>query len=216
MFNATLTLDNFFSDEDLRPFDQIALDLDHTAIHNIPPHGRFANQLVAKIIDLSNNSVAFDVLDRKLGPLFGADKSIKYSSILLTELCLPWDIHTDLYLERTAEGYKPFYNFLIPLHDVDSRTFVFEQRSDEYNDFHKYKQQNRRLDKPIDLELWENNLSMCWEQDRHYLSVMKIMPYQRRGQLLGIDRRYFHSSDDFNTRGINSKKFVQVNVDIKQ
>lgn len=214
MLDSTLVIDNFFSDKDLQPFDLAADQIDTNATNVIIPHGPFANKLITRFVDLRDNSAAVDTLRKKIDPLFDTRSPIFYTDFTLIELFFPWDVHSDLYLERTIEGYKPYYNFLIPLHDVDSRTFIFDQFSETYHEFWKYKQEHEKLENPIDIELWQNNLSMCWDDDRYYLSIMKIMPYQRRGQLTGFNRKYFHSSDNFHTRGISSKKFVQVRVDV--
>ena len=64
-------------------------------------------------------------------------------------------------------------------------------------------------------KFWEENLSMCWPQDREYVSLKQVMPYQRRGQIHGWPCKYFHSSDNFHTRNLTYKDLVLGNDSIE-
>jgi hypothetical protein len=125
-------------------------------------------------------------------------------------LHLPWDIHCDVECDR---GSKPYYNLLIPFHDVPSRTIVFNQRADEHDAFWKYKQMHPHLDKPIHQDIWNQYLSMCWPEDRLWLSIKEILPNQSAGQLVAFNRYFFHSSDSFNLWYDQPKYFLQVLLD---
>jgi len=178
--------------------------------------GVFKDQLVARQSFIKHGNDSFDyygysptlqlVLD-KIADYFG---NPVVREIVYQTLYLPWDIHCDL--TREDQGI-PYYNILIPFHDVDSRTIMFDQTSHEYNDFYMYKQNNPKLENPVDEETWNEHLSMCWPEDRNWLTVKKLMPFQRSGQLLAFRRHYFHSSDNFHTNGIKEKQFLQILLD---
>lgn len=107
-------------------------------------------------------------------------------------------------------GHVPYYNFLIPLGDFQSRTIVFDQYSTEFNNFSDYKNTHSTVANPPSQEFWQENLSMCWPQDREYVTVKSALPYQHRGQLIGFPSKYFHSSDNFHTRFSEPKVFLQI------
>jgi hypothetical protein len=114
-----------------------------------------------------------------------------------------------------AGSFTPFYNVLIPLQDADSSTIVFNQQATEYNEFYKYKDSHSKEKNPIDLETWDQYLSMCWPEDRLWLSIKQILPKQRIGQLVAFKRNFFHSSDNFHLRQSTPKHFLQVILDKK-
>lgn len=210
----TFCIDHFFGEEEMQQIDQIVPKyLGQDIIHS---YGVFPNQVIANIANLTTDVELNLLLESKYLKLFDFDQ-IKYSisTVQKVTLFLPWDIHSDLLLPTVKEGYAPYYNFLIPIHDVQSRTIIFNQMSNEYSDFYLYKKDHAVLDNPIDQQTWDNNLSMCWPNDRLYLSIKQMLPYQRRGQILGFRRNLFHSSDNFHTRGIKSKTFIQIRLDIK-
>lgn len=210
-----IVCDNFISSDDI---DSIITEIDKLQdikTQLIYEHGPFPNQLINEKILLSDNNLVRSLITKYLTKLLGDMSNYHVECIQYNVLYLPWDVHSDLYPKRPLEGYKPFYNFLIPLHDVESRTIVFDQMSDIYCNFSDYKKTNKPVKAPIDKEFWQNNLSMCWDKDRFYLTLHSVLPYQRKGQMIGFDRRYFHSSDNFHTRGITKKEFLQVLVDIK-
>jgi len=131
--------------------------------------------------------------------------------VVYQQLHLPWDIHCDLECDTEK---KPYYNLLIPFHNVDSRTIVFDQQGTEYDAFWKYKQANNKLDYPVDQETWNKYLKHCWEEDREYLSIKQILPTQQVGQLVAFERHFFHCSDSFHFRNAGTKHFLQVLLDL--
>ncbi len=209
------SIENFFSCDDLSIYES-AIEKHGPGVDRITPHGPFANQLISNYVNIINDSDSLNLTKLKLGSLFdNFENNYTISCLMRVKLFLPWDVHNDLHLKSVAKGFKPLYNFLIPLEDAKSRTIVFDQYSQEYNDFHTYKKLHQPIDNPVDQNIWEENLSMCWPEDRLYLSLQTIMPYQQRGQLHAIAREQFHSSDNFHTRGIQSKSFIQIWLDVR-
>lgn len=205
-----IEIDAFFTESDLSRFETVIAGLG-PGVDRVVPHGPFANQLITNYLDLFVDPDLRDWVQRFMEDLFQSPVSVE--SITRIKLFLPWDIHADFYLERCRPGFQPYYNFLIPLEDIDSATVIFDQYTCGSNDFSEYKKAHGKTHAPVDLEFWNNNLSMCWPHDREYVSLKHVMPRQRRGQLLGFPRRFFHSSDNFNVKHGTSKSFVQVRVD---
>ena len=206
-------LDNFLTEEQLKIYDNAVANSDEHRYSQFD-YGPFANQLICKYTTISQFNDAIDLTKNIVRQLFD-NIEFEISNLTCSTLFLPWDIHCDMFVDQCAPGFKPFYQLLIPLHDVDSRTIIFDQCSNGYNDFYLYKQKNSKLEHSVDQFFWDKNLSMCWPEDREFLSIKKVMPYQRRGQVQGFARQNFHSSDNFHTRGIKQKSFVHSKIDIK-
>lgn len=137
-------------------------------------------------------------------------RPVKIVEVDYVTLYLPWDIHCDLI--RT-DSVDPFYNVLIPLHDVDSRTILFNETSETADAFWKFKQTHPQAENPIDQDIWNQYLDMCWPEDRLWLTLKEVMPAQRAGQFLAFKRQFFHSSDNFHKRVTGPKQFLQVILD---
>lgn len=207
-----LCINNYFTEPQLwlceKNLEQIEAS---RAVHS---YGVFPNQLIAEFKHLSHDQEIMNMFYSSFSELFNCDKKIiDIPSVYVTKLFLPWDVHSDLYLNYVKDGFRYGFNFLIPLHDVHSRTIIFDQWSETSNEFAEYKKVNSKVENPISEEFWQENLSMCWPIDREYLTIKKVLPYQKRGQLLGFNRKFFHSSDNFHVRGIKEKSFIQVRVD---
>ena len=174
----------------------------------VDPEGVFKGKLVVNQVYITHPGVAVTSLLNRTQLAFDIPTRIVEASYIT--LYLPWDIHSD-YIRRGST--KPFFNALIPLHDVDSRTIIFDQVSTEYNQFWKYKQENPKVADPIPEDIWQQYLSMCWPEDRLWLTVKEILPAQRAGQLIAFKRKYFHSSDNFHLRCSGPKHFLQIIID---
>jgi hypothetical protein len=204
--------ENFFSDSDLSFINSHYSGPPTSRL--IHDYGPFPNQLISVNTNLKDVEPLNKMLTERIAELFKCDtSSLNISGLLGVNLLLPWDVHSDLHLDKILPGYRYGYNFLAPLEDVESRTIVFDQWSDRYSDFKSYKDENQKVDNPIDLDFWNENLAMCWPIDREYLTLKKAMPYQRRGQLFGFKRHFFHSSDCFHLHDIKEKKFLQIRID---
>lgn len=207
-----LCIDNYFSENQLCLCEKNLAHLEPVqAIHS---YGVFPNQLIAEFKHLVYDQEIMDMMYSSFSKLFDCDRNIiDIPSVYVTKLFLPWDVHNDLCLDYVKDGFRYGFNFLIPLHDVNSRTIIFDQWSETSNDFGEYKKVNSKVENPISEEFWQENLSMCWPIDREYLTIKEVLPYQKRGQLVGFNRKFFHSSDNFHVKGIKEKTFIQVRVD---
>lgn len=207
-----ICIDNFFTDEELQLCEERALSVKLTQAR--PSYGVFPNQLIADYKSLDSDQDVIKMYTDRLNKLFDCyPGQLNVSCCTLVTLYLPWDIHSDLHLDMIPLGFHYGYNFLIPLKDVESRTIIFNQWSETTVNFYEYKDTNDKVEFPIDKEFWDENLSMCWPHDREYLTLKQVLPYQRRGQLLGFNRKFFHSSDNFHTRSIKEKSFIQLRID---
>lgn len=205
------TLDDFFTQGDF-DFIEPAIACNTHRTDVVADAGPFQGQLIVSYVTLINDLAIRDFFRNKLTPLFG--DGFSFNLITKQTLHLPWDIHADYYRQRTPDGFDPWYNILIPLEDVDSRTIVFDQVTHDRDDFAHYKATHDQLSEPISLPLWERYLSMCWPEDRLYLSIKRIMPAQKRGQMQALPRWYFHSSDNWHVwYPGKSKSFIQLRLD---
>lgn len=227
--------ENFFDQQLISQLWKDCLALDHLGVDFIDQHGIWKGRKITRQNLIKTASVNIDTdyskypdslqtVIRMVDDYFGNTVAVR--EIAFQQLYLPWDIHCDLtrqdieeknvYTVEDRDNYVPFYNVLIPLHDVDSRTIVFDQTSTDYNDFYLYKQNNPQVENPLSEEAWNEYLSMTWPEDRLWLTVKQVLPVQRAGQLIAFRRHFFHSSDNFHTRGVDCKHFVQLLLDKKQ
>lgn len=173
-------------------------------------HGVFKDQLISKQtqIDIENTGPFLTILLEQVRANF--DRAVKWDEIIYSQLFLPWDIHCDLVRPNTT---NPFVNLLIPFNSVNSSTVIFNERSPGFNDFCKYKKDYQKQQIPVPENVWNEHLSMCWPEDREWLSIKEILPTQTVGQLIGFKRDLWHSSDSFHLKGVGVKHFLQILVD---
>lgn len=205
--------DNFFSNEELISIEKI-IDSKLPGQDAIHPYGPFSNQLIANYIELEEEVLKLSWFKEKISSTVA--RPFEIVSVTRVKLFLPWDIHSDYFLNECHADHYPYYNFLIPLEAAPSRTIIFDQTTSSSPNFSDYKDHNDPVDHPPSQEFWEDNLSMCWPQDRQYVTVKKIMPWQQRGQLQGFPSNHFHSSDNFHLRMSEPKSFIQVRTSTKK
>jgi hypothetical protein len=207
-FKEIIEIENFLTDVEL---EQVNAAVEKWQM--VPYYsngGRFAKgSLIANqaIQQWDQSDQAVSIIKPKLDNLLG-----KYcvSELVLQELSLPWDVHTD-YVRSSNIG-SPHYSVIIALSNCDSRTILFDQTA-EHNDFYKFKQNNKKTTNPVNPDFWQNNLSHCWEEDREYLSLRYVSRPWKPGNLLSFRRNVIHSSDNFHTRNLYPKKFIQILTD---
>lgn len=177
-----------------------------------PNYGRWPGELIAiqSWHTWNDDDALGQLFKNRMTEVLGAN--LKVVEVDYVELHLPWDIHSET--SRPEKGSAPWYTFVIPLGNYLSRTMIFDQTSEEYNDFYKYKQTNAKCSNPIDLEFWNDNLSHCWDEDREYLSLKHVGQNWTAGDALFFKRNLFHSSDNFHTRINEPKKFLQILTDL--
>jgi hypothetical protein len=210
MTKETFCFDNFFKDSEMATFEQ-AIE------KNLPARpapainfGPFAGHVMAEYVNLINATEAIDLLMGRLQQVF--DEPIYLNYFSLVKLFKPWDIHSDFYLNLCPDGQKPHFTLLIPMDNVPSRTIIFDQYTSSSSDFFDYKSEHEPVENTVDEQFWQENLSMCWPHDRSYVTIKQVMPWQRRGQLQGFHRKYFHSSDNFHEKFSQPKCFLNVRL----
>jgi len=182
----------------------------------IDRHGVFKGHLVSEqkfLTEEEKHLPAIATAIQKVQSVFPVKTCI--IEAVYSKLYLPWDIHSDYLNSDRQQTRQPFYNTLIPLHDVDSRTFIFDQTATEYNDFYMYKEHHQHAENPVSEDIWNEYLDYCWPEDREYLSIRNQLPAQRAGQLVAFRRHFFHSSDNFHTRNTEPKHFIQFLLDVE-
>lgn len=177
-----------------------------------PDYGRWPGQLISEQSwhDWNDQDQLGQLIGARLKQAVG--ENIKVVEVNYQQLHLPWDVHADL--SRNCQGSCPWYTIAIALEDYASRTIIFDQSSVGYNDFHVYKKSNKKTEHPVDLDFWNANLSHCWDEDREYLSLRYVSQEWRAGNAIFFNRRFMHSSDNFHTRKVGPKKFLQILVDL--
>jgi hypothetical protein len=200
-------IDNFFN-------HQLIADVWHEcqrfkSVDFVDRHGVFKDQLISKQthIDIKNTEPFLNILLEQIRSNF--DRDVEWDEIVYSQLFLPWDIHCDLIRPNTT---NPFVNLLIPFNTVNSSTVIFNERSPGFNDFWKYKKDYQKQETPVPEDIWQKHLSMCWPDDREWLSIKEILPTQTVGQLIGFKRDLWHSSDSFHLKGVGVKHFLQILV----
>jgi len=204
--------ENFFSKELM---ERLNHDLESLSSGSnfVDPAGIWVGQLIANQRRLVRNEV-FDTSVKEVIDLIlpEFDLGAFIAELSYVKLYLPWDIHTDSNRQQSFTQ-RPYYNVLIPLHSVDSRTIIFNEASEEFNEFSKFKEQNQKSNNPVSLDIWNKYLDMCWDHDREWLSIKEILPAQDAGQFIAFKRKFFHSSDNFHKRLSGPKRFLQIIVD---
>lgn len=183
-----------------------------SGMDQVVDYGPFAGHLMANYVNLSPNTEFKDWLYNKIRPVF--DQDFTFASLSRVKLYKPWDVHADYFLDKCLPGYRPYYTCLISLDNVQSRTILFDQTTSDSNDFYSYKQTHNKVDIPIDEEFWKNNLNFFWDEDREYLTIKEVLPYQCSGQFQGFPSKYFHSSDNFHQRLDSPKSFIHMRLDV--
>ena len=209
--NDVFELANWVSSSELAQISKIALGWKPVEFR--PNYGRFPNELIARQRwhTWDDHDELGNILKSRMNQVLGED--LKVVEVDYVELYLPWDIHSEAH--REEKGSATWYTFIIPMEDYDSRTIIFDQTAQEYNDFYKYKNTHDRCNDPINLEFWQDNLSHCWDEDREYLSVKFVSSPWSAGNTLFFKRELFHSSDNFHDKKIGPKHFLQILTDIK-
>jgi len=207
--NDIFEINNWVSSSEL---DKIAKIVSHwPRVEFRPDYGRWPGELIAvqSWHTWNDHDELSTLLKSRMHQVLG--KNLKVVEVDYVELHLPWDIHSEAV--RPIKGSNPWYTFIIPLHSYNSRTMIFDQSSVEFNDFYKFKATNSKCAVPIDKEFWQENLSHCWDEDREYLSLKHVSQPWQAGNTVFFKRNLFHASDNFHTKSIGPKKFLQILTD---
>ncbi len=201
-------VDNFFDQQLITAVWQECKHL--KSVDFVDNQGIFKGQLISKQTHIETEfaGVHLQKLLNQVRSFF--DRDVFWSEIVYSQLFLPWDIHCDLARPKST---NPYFNLLIPFTSVNSGTIIFNEKSPGYNDFWKYKRDFEQHTDPVPEHIWQEHLSMCWPDDRNWLTVKEILPSQKSGQLIGFKREFWHSSDSFHLKGVDAKHFLQILVD---
>jgi hypothetical protein len=213
----TFCYDHFFIEDDLAIIESAIVK---NTVETLPDYsgtnGLYSGRDVLHMIDLIKDDESVNMMKNKLSDLFDISKTdFDISALAHMKLLMPFDVHADWKAHKVAPGFTPLFVFLVPLEDAESRTIIFDQCTTGSDRFSDYKATAKEIPNAIDKEFWDTHLSSCWEEDRKYLSIKKIMPYQRRGQLQGFKRELYHSSDNFKKENIESKSYLHMRMDVK-
>jgi len=180
-----------------------------TTVPFVPTNGRFPNQLIANQHwhQWDDKDDLGQLLGDKIKSVIGPYRVVETDYV---ELFLPWDIHSEGFREADSVDLKKLCSIIIPFGDYPSRTIIFDQTGDGYNDFYLYKKKGVRAEHPINKDFWDANLSHCWDDDREFVSLKYVGQEWHRGDAMFFKRIHFHSSDNFHLRITYPKRFLQI------
>ena len=148
-----------------------------------------------------------DLLEPKFQQLFPEYQTIFHSHIL--ESIIPYQLHSDYYHNDAAVQISK-YTILIPLHDYDSNTVVFNEYLEDTNEFEQLKRhRDPYTELKIDPKFCANHLSHLHPKDLKYLSLKETFKWNK-GDFFAMDRKYIHCSDNFNKKGIDKKLGIVI------
>lgn len=210
-------IEHFFTDEELDSAWEEVKRLPHKdkyigEFSNFFPNEKYST--VSKINEdrlpeLHHTSIIFD----KIRTVF--QEEIVFKQMTYQQLHLPFGVHSDWDPIDKENQVESFYIILVPFHDIDSRTVIFDQRSEKTSDLRYIRLKNKKVENPVPLDIWERYLSHCDIRDRELLSLKEITPAWKKGQLIALKRDIFHSSDSFHLNNAGTKRFLQIYSDRK-
>ena len=156
-----------------------------------------------------------EILHEKLTNLIGSDMIIDHSHILSSST--PYNVHTDYFQQKNFPFLEPAYTLIIPLDNFDSNTIAFEQNS-TIKSFREYLETEPRIlsdEKRISQDFIDKYLSHIDPKYFDYLSLKEIFPW-KKGNLYACDRKYFHTSDNYHTRGVERKQALVFWTSVKK
>jgi hypothetical protein len=143
-----------------------------------------------------------DIISPKLKETFGKDFIISHSHILKS--FEPYSVHTDFSQNKILhKKLVPAYTFIIPMHDYNSHTIVFEESS-EIKDFDPSEWPT--INK-IDDATHDQYFSHFDRDHTKRLTIKEIFNW-KKGSLHACDRRYYHCSDNYKKNGHDTKHAI--------
>ena len=123
---------------------------------------------------------------------------------------LPGELHNDYEYAKCNDSEVGWYIYLVPFETYPTNTVVIDQWGLKTH-WIDYKANNQPIpvDQQVPEELYKKYFSHCWPQEREYITIKEIFPWQA-GSLIVIDMRYFHSSDNFLANGMTIKKSLTM------
>jgi len=141
------------------------------------------------------------ILEPKFEQVFGKKLQVQKSHIL--EATIPFMLHGDYLHPGNTKDTIPEYTIIIPLGTYNSSTVVFNESIEHTNEFKEYRKQfSERPTLKLDPKFCLQELGHLEKNDLYYLTLKEIFPWTS-GNMLAMDRRYFHcSSKAADKRGI--------------
>lgn len=215
-------IENFLSDEEIEAFNNAAKSDDIFYIHDTSmapvaktfstPHGETTAHY--HIFDNFYSKPAWsslvNIIQPKIEAVFGKD--IKASHIHVLDSRFPYGLHNDAEQSNMVIAPNPAWTLIIPLDDYDSKTYVFNERSnfkDPWGWINNYKI-NPRPDYCIDRETFSKDFEPFTDYElMKYLTVESTFRW-KRGSCFAADRYRYHCSDNYYNHGITSKRAIII------
>jgi hypothetical protein len=209
--------ENFFTDEEIDNAWAEVKPLPHkdkfmSENSNFYPGEKYSTVSKIESSNVVNLPHMTKILD-KIRTVF--EDEIVFEQMTYQQLHLPFSIHSDWDPIDIQKNIESYYNILVPFHDIDSRTVVFEEKSEKTNNFKYIRLKNKKVSNPVPIEVWQEHLSHCDINDREFLTLKAISPSWKKGQLIAIKRDIFHSSDAYHLKNVGTKHFLQIYSDKK-
>jgi hypothetical protein len=198
----------FLSDLEIQHINELSVEfLEHRDIgesgHNVTTRPFF--------MQWENYQGMADILMPKIRTHFGNSLQVDAAHIL--ESYRPYGIHNDI----ASAGFDPLANndrqpawtFIIPLDDYDSRTVVFNE-SDPVHKITSTWIRERGIHPhglPVDEEFYQRYLTNTPRADYDYLTIKDVFEW-KRGSMFAAARANFHTSDNFPSWGVESKRAI--------
>ena len=217
---ATKTIENFLSDDELDLFWSY---IDHPeTIHEVDNCMRdawpeFEHECTAHyhIFSNFNTSTSYEPLRNILLPKikehFGDTLKLPHIHILRSRF--PYGLHNDA--NQSAEGLDnplPAWTLIIPFETVNSKTYVFDQRSDYKSpEAWIYHTDPPQFENPaVDKETYERDFApFTSDWIMHYLTVESVFEW-KRGSCFAADRYKYHASDNYFNHGLQGKDAIII------
>lgn len=218
---SSRTIDNFLTEEELDLFDNASKSdnvfyVHDTSMSPIAEKLNIGGETTAHYHIFSNfyNDPAWnklvDIIQPKLENAFG--KGIRASHIHVLDSRFPYGLHNDAEQPNMKIAPNPAWTLIIPLEDVDSTTYVFNERSG-YKDPWSWIHANDIKAKDsysIDKEKFAEDFDPFTDYElMRYLTVESTFKW-KRGSCFAADRYRYHCSSNFFNKGIDGKRAIIV------
>ena len=204
----TRNIDSFLTDEDIAIIEPMVMRVvPHENFNPLPDEGtvKSGDYYIFDYYDPAFDVIK-DILDPKLFAVFGQELFME--QIHIFDCVDPYRIHSDI-----ASGWKksPYptdaaWTLIIPLHDVDSHTIVFEEGSNikEPAEYTKTipRYNPSRIDAATRLKYFSHT---SHDNPLDWLTIEDIFKW-KKGSLFATNRFKFHTSDNFLANGVASKR----------
>lgn len=205
------TIPNFLSDAEIsiiestvekhRTTETTFIDVGTNAGHNAVTHSFF--------LWMEKYQAVADILVPRIHQNFGQNVQLATTHIL--NAYVPYGIHSDV----MSAGFDPAgpdlaaWTFIIPLDSYESNTIVFEQQHETIKTLDVWVNEIQPQPHAIDDKFHQQYLTHVDRLDLQWLTPEAVFPWCR-GDLFATNRRKFHTSDDFPSRGVECKRAIVI------